>query len=353
MAMKFFTGWAANSLANLVAGGYLDAAVGGQMFIQSATGPFGGSTLSYNSNGTSGYVQKNYGANFSTFFVGKWFRLNATTTSVDYIAFYDGATPQVYVEIGSTGQLSFFRGTPGSGTLLATSVAATLSLNKWTFIELGIVFNGSTGSVEMKFNGADVISLTGSLNTAPSGNAQFNVLRLGSVATGGLFQTLSYDIGDLYTCDNSGALNNTFLGPGQSYLNPATANDVTQFTGTPNTGSNTWENISNNPSVGTDYNFSDTATQQDTFDHSALPGTVSSILAVQVSAFWGLDAAGSRTAQVVAKSGATTSRLPASPDTISPGFSWGTGIYETDPNTSAAWTVSNYNAATFGYYLAT
>lgn len=353
--MKWYSGFGINSLANMVAGGYLDSIVGGSAAptVIAANGPFGEATLSYNSNGTAGYVQKNFGATFSTFYWGQWMRFTAIGSKCDFLCFLDGATPQVYVECDTAGQLSFYRGVPGSGTLLATNAAATLSLNRWTFVEVGIVFNGSTGSVEMKFDGSDVISLTGSLNTAPSGNNHFSNVQIGHLFGFALFISLMFDITNIYACDATGTYNKTFLGPGQVYTGFMTANDTVQFTGTPNAGANTWENISNNPSVGTDYNFSSTATDQDTFAHTAIPSTVSSILAMQLSAFWALDAAGSRTAQLVYKSGATTAKLPASPLSVGAGYSWGVAIEEVDPNTSSPITRTAYNAMTVGYYLAT
>ena len=356
--MRFFTGFGVNSLANMVAGGYLDALVGGSAAptIVGGAGPFGENTLTYNSNGTFGYVQKNYGANIATIFIGFWFRLDAMSATPGYVlGLFDSTTCQVFLKLSSAGQFSFYSGTPGgSSTLLATNSAATLSLGKWTFVEIGVVFSTTVGSVEMQFNGADVISLTGSLNTAPSTNAYFSVLQLGQLANaGGAGQTFTWDFADLYSCDASGSYNTTFLGPGQVYTSLPTGNATTQFTGVPNTGTSTWKNVANNPSVGTDYNYSSTATQQDTFTPAAVPSSISSILATQLSAFWGLDAAGSRTAQVVFKSSSTTAKLPASPLTVGPGYSWGVAIEETDPNTSSPWTVAGLNAADIGYYLAT
>lgn len=355
MAMKFFTGHGVNSLANMVAGGYLDGynpSAGGTMTLLPTGGPFGGAALQFASGGAQGgYVFKNLGANIATLYYGVWLQVNSLFVALYPMAWLDSSNVQVYLKIATSGQITIYN---GSNTSLATSVSATLTLGRWTFVELGVVFDPSAGSVELKFNGSDVISLTGSLNTAPSGNSYASVLQYGQVVSSVSFGGgPSAIFADTYVCDASGSHNNTFLGPGQVDTSFPTANDATQFTGTPNTSTSTWENIDSNPSSATSYNFSATATNQDTFTHAAVPGSVSSVLATQLSAFWALDAAGSRTAQLVYKSSSTTVQVPASPLSVSPGYSWGVAIEETDPHTSSPWTVTNLNAAKIGYYLAT
>lgn len=357
MAGRFCTSFGINSLTNMIAGGYFDGMIApgptGIPSLNVGGGPFGGNSILFNGNGTVGYIFKNFNSNIGTVYFGQWMNFSSIGGNCVCVCFLDGSTPQVYLQISTGGQFSFYRGVPGSGTLLATNVAATVSLSRYVFVEVGIVFNGSTGSVEMKFNGTDVISLTGSLNTAPSGNNSFSVLQIGNIQTPSLFVTLTFNFADMYVCDSTGAHNNTFLGPGQSVVNPPTSNDTVQFTGTPNTGSNTYQNVNINPSLPTSYNYDSTATQQDTFHHAALPGSVSSIAFMQVTAFAALDAAGSRTAQVVFLSSGTQSLQPSTPVSVSPGYYNIVGIQEVDPHTSSPITPTAYNALTFGYYLAT
>ena len=239
-------------------------------------GPFGGATLALavTGGGNPIYVQKNFNANLTSIYWGQWIQLNAIGYTWFPLQFLDGSTGQVYLSVAPGGQISVYSGSPGgSHSLLATNVAATLTIGRWTFVELGVVFSTSVGSVELKFNGVDVISLTGSLNTAPSGSGQASVMQIGSI-----FSNVSFGIGitmnfaDIYVVDGSGGTNNTFLGPGQAIELPPNANNRGKFTGTPNTGSNTFRNVDSNPSSGSSYNFDSTAGHKDSFAKVALPG---------------------------------------------------------------------------------
>lgn len=361
MASRFCTGWGVDTLAHLVTGGYFDSIIGGSaLAITPGGGPFGGNCLTYTYSGVGapGYVVQQQNANVAAAYIGFWFQCNANSINNVILQFLDGATSQVFVFIDNGLQLHIQSGASSSGsggTTLATGAAATLALGRWTFIELGVVFNTSTGSVWMRFNGSDVIGLTGSLNTAPSGNNRYTNFKLGVMDTqGGFFQSVSFNWADMYLLDGTGGSPlNTLLGVGQAVQLDPNANSAVQFTGTPNTGSNTYKNVNVNPSVGTSYNFDNNAGDKDLFTKPALPGTVNTIYFVQVSAYAALDAAGSRTAQVVMLSNGTELDSPSSAPAIGPGYSWIRATYDVDPHTSAAWTITNFNNATFGYKLTT
>lgn len=101
-----------------------------------------------------------------------------------------------------------------------------------------------------------------------------------------------------------------------------------------------------------EYNQSSTVSQKDMFNFPALTITPSSIAMVAVKVAGVKSDGGARTINLPTKSGASTGN--GTNAGISPGISLAylTSNFFTDPNTSAAWTAANLNAAKSGYEIA-
>jgi hypothetical protein len=258
------------------------------------------------------------------------------------VAILDGTSAQIYVRIlGST--VDVFRGTVGTDSaLLATaSGVAGIANSTWFYLEIQWTISSTVGTVKVLINGTTVIDATG-LNTKATANATASAFEFLSANSG---DTCRLD--DIYICDNNasadllGAVNIEYL----------TANaDGTTIDFTPSTGSN-YQNINEDGSNGdTDYNSSDTAGDYDTFPIPT-PSLTGSVRSVQVCQLSRLESLTSRTLAAVARSGGTDYFSDA--QTInSISYAMYFGVFQVNPDTSAAWTLSEVSAMEFGYKLA-
>jgi len=96
------------------------------------------------------------------------------------------------------------------------------------------------------------------------------------------------------------------------------------------------------------YVYDSTAGQSDLYNMASLGVTPASTVAVTVRGYAQKSDAGSRTGAVQLKSGSTTVQTPNGQTLLNGSWGWLWGTYLTDPNTSAAWTVSAINAAQIG-----
>src|SRR5262249_41967087 len=149
---------------------------------------------------------------------------------------------------------------------------------------------------------------------------------------------------DLYVNDSNGTTNNGVLGNVKiQSLVPTGAGSSTQFT--PTSGSN-WQTVSDNPDVASSYNSDSTVGHRDTYVMSDLLASTGSGVAVQDNIHAFRSDAGTGTLKGAMKSGATV--FYDTTQNLSASNLWYGQIRETDPNTSATWTVSNVNALEYG-----
>lgn len=225
-------------------------------------------------------------------------------------------------------------------TLLGT-LDYVLPLTTWIYVEVKATIHSSAGSVEVRINQETKLSLT-NINTSAGGAGVINQVVLG--ARPGVESFRKYH-DDFYICDNNGALNNDFLGDVKVVrLKPNAAGDNTQFT--PLSGAN-YTNVDEAFADGdSSYVSSDTAGNKDLYNVESLASTPASIYGVRATSTLRKNDAGALTARNVLKSGTTTANGSAvSPLTTYAAF-W--EHYETDPNTSTAWTNSAISSLQVG-----
>lgn len=357
-----------------------------------------------NANGAA-YLRKNLNKNCASLYVGfaaLW--ANATGSGIGgaindcvLLEFLDVANWQCDLRITNTGQLYFTR----NGTAIGTPSASLLTTNHWYYIEVGVTFSATVGTITLLVNGATWLTLTG-LNNITSGNAYANAIYLGSIMlSGNNSPIMQYD--DLYIVDGTGPSLNTFLGDirvrdelptgngtqndystnfapwaaSTAYAKYTTITDGTNiwrcttvgtsggsisWPGSPTIGQTkvdntvTWTCVANSalqwvavnepsPDGDSSYIASNTVGNQSRFTYPSTVGT--SVLAVLVNMYARKDDAGYRAIRAVAKSGSTIG------DNGSDFYLGNTaqiyqGVLATDPNTGVAWTVSGVNAAEFG-----
>ncbi len=222
-------------------------------------------------------------------------------------------------------------------------VKNVLFKDKWNYIELKIVF-ASSGSYELRVNGVSVLSQTG-VTTSRSGSTNCDIVTLhgvhSSATSAGSFL---YD--DWYICDDQGSNNTTFLGPIKvETLMPSSAGDSAQFT--PSAGAN-FENVDETPMDITTYNESGTSGHKDLFNIANLADITADIKGIVVTSY-AISTEGSvMTYEGLIKTGITESNAGTfyvASDVYQPYHA----VYETDPFTFSAWSVSNINSLQIGY----
>ncbi len=259
------------------------------------------------------------------------------TESGDIVRFYDnGNNIQIQISLTSAGVIQISR----NGTLLATSAGA-LAINVWNYIEIKITIADSGGLAEVRVNESVFVTFTGDTKFSTSLNTA-NRIQFISRNT-----DVAFD--DLYICDGTGSVNNTYLGDCRvDVVKPTGAGNYAEFS-TQGSGNN-WDNVDDQPNDGdTSYNYANVTGKRDTFACSDLPAVSGSIFGVQVALSARKDDAGSRTIRSLTRISGTD--YEGSSKNLSTDYRFCMQIMETNPNTTAAWADTEINAAEFGYKL--
>ncbi len=250
-----------------------------------------------------------------------------------FFDFIDGSVIHVGGALTLGGQIFLWRGT--TATVLATS-ASSLTASQWRYLEAKTFINDLTGTFEVKVDGVSYVSFTG--DTRNAGNAQVTNMRFTS--TGGC---VAYYC-DWYINDTTGANNNDYLGDLRvAELYPNGPGSSTQFAVTGAAAN--WQAVDeSSPDGDTTYVQDAVVNDKDlyTFQDVASP----TIYAARLLLLGKKTDAGARSAAGTCKSGATNS--DGTTTALSTDYLYVKALYATDPNTGAAWTQTNLNAAEWG-----
>jgi len=295
-----------------------------------------------------GYIQKNLPATGATVVCGFAFNPSGASggSGMPIFSVLNGATSLTYLRLNSDLTLSVGRGGhSGSPTLLGTTAAVTAGA--FTYVEIKLLLSATVGTVDVRFNGVSVLSLTAQ-NTAAA--TTWTNIRLGllSAAVGNsIVSGRTYDYDDLYVLDGAGAapLNDLLGDVRVDARRPTAAGAVTGWT--PLAGAN-WDAVNDTtPDDDTTYTSTSTVSATDTFVTEDAPIVGATIFGVQHCLAMKKADAGTCTVAPVIRHG--TTNYPGAP--ISPGtsYSYGVAIAATNPGTGLAWTEAGFNAAEFGY----
>ena len=255
---------------------------------------------------------------------------------------YDTSTTGI-VKLGSSGAIGVY----SDGTLRYTSdpafnlnhaslswaSTATLSTGAWAYIEVKVVFSATVGEVEFYIDGTLDSSFTG-IDTISSAWEECSDITMsyGNVPS----STPGWRYTDIYVTDGD------VLGDVEVWYQPAdTAGSASNFT--PLSGNNEeMVDETTNPDGDTTYNASTSTGTKDQIAHSAIHSLGPA--AIQPIACAKADGGGVANVKVGVLSGATESLGNAAG--VADSYQVVRGlIYETDPNTSAAWTAAAADAA--------
>ena len=255
-----------------------------------------------------------------------------------------GGIVHVTIAFDASGKIAAYRGTT-AGTLLGTSSSVVSAPGSFVHIETKVFISATVGTVEVRANGSAVLTLTGQ-NTKNGGTGVIDQCTLGAVTGYQLF--MFFD--DYVIWDTSGATNNDFLGDVRvGYSAPNLAGTHTDGTAVGDATLLACVDESNYDGDTTYIDFDDTALPKAaSFAVEDAPTNATVILAVAPIAIVRKDDAGTDNGRVLLISGATENDGGADIAATS-AYKLNTRILETDPNTAAAWTISNFNAIEVGW----
>ena len=175
------------------------------------TGRFGTGLCIYGGGSNSGgEFRKNFGATKTTIYTGVSFTLSSAYNGFEsfLFSFYSGGTEVLNLRVMPTnnsppGRIRAYRQTDSTQLGIASSVPTAWV---WTLIEMKVVCGtGTSGSLIVRMNGTDILNLS-SIST---GSTSVDAIAL--CYRDDLWLPLfQYD--DWWVCDNSGTINNNFMG---------------------------------------------------------------------------------------------------------------------------------------------
>lgn len=284
-------------------------------------------------NAASFYLEKNVPTG-ATFIVGFAIKVATLAVVTTLIEFMDGATTQIFVRQNADNSLSVVN---GSGTVLGSSTTAQhLTTASFTYLEFKATINNTTGSYELRADGATWISGSGA-NTRNSANNQATSVRMRWSDT--TANVCNYD--DYYICNSAGSVNNDFLGAIKIECKfPSGAGTTTQLT--PTGAASNWDCVNDTtPNDDTDYVASATVGQEDTYALQDMTATVGTVVGVQYGLRARKDDAAVRQIAPVRRHAGTD--YVGSTVTLTNSYANYYQLDETNPGTSAPYTISDIN----------
>lgn len=259
-------------------------------------------------------------------------------------AFGNSLNPAICLGIDTaSGQLFVNRNGPRLGTRLLT----TTYVYTWgdtVYIELKGLFSTTVGEVEVRVNEVSHGSATG-LNMGANSISQYC---LGAMDSDSLSFSWTPDFDDFYLCDTSGSVNNDFLGDIRvdALLPDGAGSSADWSRGGADSGAN-WSQVEEvPPNDDTDYVAASTPGDVDLYTFDDLASPTGDVFAVCVNYRSKKDDAGSRVLTSQVKSGSSTDDGA----NYAPGTSYAStsDIFELNPDTSSAWTISEVNGLEAG-----
>lgn len=291
-------------------------------------------------------LSRSLGSSNSTIFAHFAFQcgVRPTVYARTLISFREATGQHVTIAMNTSGQLFAARG-GAAGTVLGTG-STVIPTATWYSVEVKVLVSDTVGTVEVRINGAVELNLSG-LDTRNAGaSGVIDTIQLGDIASPGTTSnTWQFYWDDLVIYNTTGSVCSTWTGDIRvDSILPSGAGSSTQFT--PSAGSN-YQCVDDASANTTDYVDSSTAGHIDLYEAADLAHTPTNIYGVLMTALATKDDAGARSLKLKMKSSSTTGDSSAMALTNA---SWErkTALFETDPNTSAAWTKANLNAAEIG-----
>ncbi|KPK53355.1 MAG: hypothetical protein AMS22_07525 [Thiotrichales bacterium SG8_50] len=313
--------------------------VSAENYMRIASGRTGGYALDFNRY--TCYLESEPLTTDDTLIWGAAFK-RETTDQVAIVAFYDGSQRGMNLQVAaSASEISVYR----DATLIDTSTGAGIGTNSWDYIEFKVLCDNTAGTYEVRVNGVNVCSGTGT-DTQAGSNAYHDRVRLAPSDTSGVHPTWD----DMYVCDSTGSVNNDFLGNHKVVRINPDGDDTTGF-GTSTPSANHYENVDETIcDDDTSYVEESTNTNKDiwTYGSVASLGTIAGLVVRTMAKE--TDATDFELITIVESNG---TEYDDSGQAMSSSYTEFTRLEEQDPDTNSAWTMAAINAANFGVKVKT
>lgn len=300
----------------------------------STTGRFGGGAVNLsNSTQGTGVTTRSATFNSTKLSLAFWLKIQSSISSLAWM-FGQSSTPGNLWRVGFSGSAMFLANSNQTASAVGT---INVCDNAWHWIELQIQQGANPNKLYVDGT-LDINSSTNLWAATAVDRLQIN----GSGNPGGIY----FD--DLIAWDDaSPGLQYSSIPIGSKRIAVIRPNgDVSGVQFVPNTGSTNYTQIDEVAADNSDYVSSQTSGDKDLYEYENLPFLPSSITAAVVNSAVENSTAGNINFKNVCKSGATESDGPS---TLTPAsLTTNQTPYETDPNTAAAWTKANLDAAQFG-----
>lgn len=228
-----------------------------------------------------------------------------------------------------------------SGTLLATGVTPVF-LNQWNYVEVSATISDTVGEVHVRLNGGviDEVSYTGDTKNGGTATVIDRVSFYGGSGPPAF-------ISDLYVLNDTGTTNNNFLGDvAVRTLSPNGNGTYSQLTGSDGNSVDNYLLVDEHPYSGTDYVGSATVGQKDSYALANLPAGVTTVHGVQITGQMAKNDATLASARYMLRSGGTD--YGGTTRNLTTSYTGYFELYETNPITSANWTVADVNGLETG-----
>jgi hypothetical protein len=266
---------------------------------------------------------------------GVYFRGSSDTLTDLFFTFTLAASDQFTVQINTSRNIVLRRG-GSAGTILATSAAALATLLTGVWMEVELLAASAGGSCAVYISGSGVAAVSFAGDTANLSSDGWDGFSFGQTPAAA---TTTYD-DVIVTTNAEGRPNEVFI-----VSQSPNGNDAIQSTSSGG-GAGTFANVDEVPFATADYNIF-TSGQQDIYTTTLLPYIPTAVLAVKVRPF--AEREGTIVAvQSILVSGAVTTTATAYVPAAAGVFASNDTIYNTDPNTGAAWTFAGVNAVLIG-----
>lgn len=295
-------------------------------------------TVGGTANATPRYTGGRYAYNFNALVkilptpgtvlvVGMAVRFNSSQT-MDFLRFMENTTTHTLIRIEGLAIIG-----RRDGTALGTATAG-LTEDTWQYLEVETTIHDSTGIIKVYLDGNLILNLT-SVDTRNGGTGIVNRIQITGTSNDIL-------IDDLYVKVGTGE---TRLGDVRvCTVLPNGAGATTEWD--PSAGSN-YQNVDDaDPDDDSTYNSTSTAGEIDLYAYPDIAVAAGTIYGVQQTAVCRKDDAGTRTIKHIARPG-STNNLSAAVGIGSSylGYSY---MWLLNPDTAAAWAISEVNASQFG-----
>jgi hypothetical protein len=253
----------------------------------------------------------------------------------------DGGGWQWNIRVDENGTIKWGLST---GSATQSSSPGAVPDQTWCYLEVKIKHSNTVGTVDIKVNGESVLSVSG-IDTQATSNSSIDRINIGGVGGGWLHDVY---IDDLYILDGSGTDNNDFLGDViVESLFPDGNGNSSGMTGSDGNSTDNYLLVDEKPVDTSDYVGGSTEGDKDTYTLDNLTAATSdTVYGLMVITVEQKDDAGSKFMRSVVRRGSTD--YVSSSRALNTSWAAAFVIWEQDPSTSVAWTVTNINGMEAG-----